>query len=513
MITNLTKMILSIIVVIVTAGVITYFVIRRRRNDAAAKTVAAPAIEPAIVASSSGSSSGGSSAVPAAVPSAATNLTAVAAAGVTNLSWLAPTSGNAPTGYRVMRRTGSGEYAQIGSTVAAPIVIFADTAITTGVSYDYQIVATNNAGNAPASNTATATALAPANGFVITGVGQNVTGASPQQSWHTVTAPVRVINLLATPSGTYTGSATLKNAGGVALHTETFGAPGLNISAAGYPAIYFNPLDPVWNVNAAGTYTMEIVFNIAGTNYTRTTPITITAQDLGQGSGVGGSPILGEPSDPNADVEMIVDPYEIKGRFKIAGGSGTYNVAVKKGGATIATGTANYGTYAELTLKRFHNQEDLAGQTLTWEFEKAGNVTSVNFFTPELVHFEYIPEITFDGSGNAVYPDIEDRKLMLRYTKPFNSARLRLEDVGENLGMTPFYYLNGTIKKAGNSWDASSLSSRLVPALYLMNVTKFLVSSNVTNINDPNLNLFSGNYGVNGGKADFWIRTANNQNI
>lgn len=133
-------------------------------------------------------------------------------------------------------------------------------------------VVTGSTGAGTGTGTGTATPT-----LTITGVGQTVTGLTNPQ---TVTAPVRVINLLATPAGTYSGSATLKNAAGAVLHTEPLN--NLDISASGYPAVYFNPQNSTWGITTPGTYTMEVAFNVNGTNCTATTPLIITAADLGQ---------------------------------------------------------------------------------------------------------------------------------------------------------------------------------------------------------------------------------------
>lgn len=95
------------------------------------------------------------------VPNAPTGLTATAAPGTTNLAWVAPATGSAPTAYKVMRRTGANAYAQVGANVAFPTAVFSDTTGVTGTTYDYQIVAINGVGTGAASNTATATAQAP----------------------------------------------------------------------------------------------------------------------------------------------------------------------------------------------------------------------------------------------------------------------------------------------------------------------------------------------------------------
>ena len=126
------------------------------------------------------------------------------------------------------------------------------------------------------SSSSSSSSVAPppvgGNGFAITGIGQVVTGANPKQSYHTVVAPARVINLDTTPDGSFPCSVTINN------HTESFT---LNSNPTGYPAAYFNPADPVWGITAAGNYSVSISVTIGGTVYTQTTSTTVTNQDLG----------------------------------------------------------------------------------------------------------------------------------------------------------------------------------------------------------------------------------------
>lgn len=122
----------------------------------------------------------------------------------------------------------------------------------------------------------------PVKGFVITGVGQTVTGLTTPQ---TVQLPVRVINLTATPAGIYSGSATLRTANGTVLHTETITDLNISSGAGAYPAIYFNPRNPVWGITGAGVYSMLVSFTIEGVVYSRSVDITLTNEDLNIVSG------------------------------------------------------------------------------------------------------------------------------------------------------------------------------------------------------------------------------------
>jgi hypothetical protein len=179
------------------------------------------------------------------------------------------------------------------------------------------------------------------NGLTIMGVGQSVTGASPQQ---TVTAPARVVNLDATPDGTYSGTAKLKTQGGTVLHTETL--TNLNVSPSGYPAVYFNPQNPVWGLTTAGTYVMEVMLTIAGTNYTATTNLVITNEDLGIIVGGGTSGVSIVDYSINNGNEVVLS---------LAGGTvgQSTTIQLKQGATVVGTLTANYAASMTVTSSQY----------------------------------------------------------------------------------------------------------------------------------------------------------------
>lgn len=169
----------------------------------------------------------------------------------------------------------------------------------------------------------------PTTGFVITGVGQTVTGLAVPQ---TVTLPVRVINLTATPAGIYSGSVALRTANGTVLHTETI--TDLNISSTGYPAIYFNPQNPVWNIPGPGTYTMLISFTIQGVLYSRSVEISLTNTDLGIVVG-GNSGVTVQDYSVNNGNEVVLS---------LTGGTvgQSTTIQLKQGATVVGTLTAAY---------------------------------------------------------------------------------------------------------------------------------------------------------------------------
>lgn len=91
--------------------------------------------------------------IEAAPPAAASGLAAVpVSSSQINLSWTG--NSNLATAFRILRKTGAaGTYAAI-SQVPANLTSFSDMGLTPGTDYYYEIVATNAAGDAPASNEA-----------------------------------------------------------------------------------------------------------------------------------------------------------------------------------------------------------------------------------------------------------------------------------------------------------------------------------------------------------------------
>lgn len=180
----------------------------------------------------------------------------------------------------------------------------------------------------------------PVTGFVITGVGQTVTGLTVPQ---TVTLPARVINLTATPSGIYSGSVSLRTANGTVLHTETI--TDLNISSAGYPAIYFNPQNPVWNIPGAGTYTMVISFTIQGVLYSRSVDIPLTNTDLGISGGGTSGVMVQDYSITNGNQVVL----------SLTGGTigQSTTIQLKQGSTVVGTLTSAYAASMTITSSAY----------------------------------------------------------------------------------------------------------------------------------------------------------------
>jgi len=108
-----------------------------------------------------------------AVPGAPTSLSAAASSqGGIQLSWSAPMSGGAPTGYRVYRGTSSGTEAY--PAAVGLVTQYLDQSAQPGVRYYYKVMAFNAGGTGPFSNEASA--VAPTSGA--TSEPQTVTGTA-----------------------------------------------------------------------------------------------------------------------------------------------------------------------------------------------------------------------------------------------------------------------------------------------------------------------------------------------
>ena len=115
----------------------------------------------AINAAGTGAASSAASATTAApdVPGAPTGLGATANGQTRiNLTWTAPgDGGSAITRYRLERKTASGSYSVVSSSIAANATSYADSSLSAGTAYTYRIRAVNAVGNGGWSNEASAT--------------------------------------------------------------------------------------------------------------------------------------------------------------------------------------------------------------------------------------------------------------------------------------------------------------------------------------------------------------------
>ena len=81
--------------------------------------------------------------------------------GQVSLSWTAPVTGGAVTGYRLWRQTGPAAWAVLGSELAADVLSHTDTAVTAGTTYRYRLQARAAAGYGVRTAALTAAVTAP----------------------------------------------------------------------------------------------------------------------------------------------------------------------------------------------------------------------------------------------------------------------------------------------------------------------------------------------------------------
>jgi chitodextrinase len=169
-------------------------------------------------------------------PTAPSNLGATAFSGNRiDLSWTAATDNVGVTGYLIERCTGGGcsNFAQIAAP-AGTGTTFSDPTVSSGISYSYQVRATDAAGNlGPYSNVASATTPAPDTQPATAPSGLTATGVSNAQinlSWTASTDNVAVTGYLIerctgsgclnfTQVGTTTGTGTTYSDSGLATST------------------------------------------------------------------------------------------------------------------------------------------------------------------------------------------------------------------------------------------------------------------------------------------------------
>ena len=96
-----------------------------------------------------GWSNGVSATTPATVPEVVGKFAATAAtATAIDLTWTAPDDGgNGITGYDLERKTASGSYTSVPSSVAANATSYSDSGLSKGTAYTYRIRAVNAVGN------------------------------------------------------------------------------------------------------------------------------------------------------------------------------------------------------------------------------------------------------------------------------------------------------------------------------------------------------------------------------
>jgi len=189
---------------------------------------------------------GAFSSAPATVPGAPTGLAATAGNGSVALSWTAPSSngGSQLTGYSIYRGTTKGGE---GTTAVATVTgtSYADTGVTNGTTYYYEVSAVNSVGTGPASNEASATPQAVTGDF-------SLSISSPSSRY-----------LGSSGSASYTVTITPSNGFSGAVSLNVTGLPaGVSGSFSPNPATSSSTLTLTWS----GERFSRTTFTVTGTS-------------------------------------------------------------------------------------------------------------------------------------------------------------------------------------------------------------------------------------------------------
>ena len=199
---------------------------------------------------------------PPSPPSAPSNLAATAGNAQVILTWQPPASdgGSAITNYRVYRGATSGGEALL-STLGV-VTSYTDTAVTNGLTYYYQVTATNGAGESPKSNEVSATPTAP---------------PPPPPDFGISAAPSSLtIHLGSSGTSTITLSSLNGFAGTVSL------SPSITCSGTCiiYPTATLNPTSVTLAAGGAGTSTLTVSTTVLTTPGTYVVMITATSGSI-----------------------------------------------------------------------------------------------------------------------------------------------------------------------------------------------------------------------------------------
>ena len=130
-----------------------------------------------------GTVSGNTSALPQ-PPSNPESFTAALASGAVSLSWAAPASGSAVTGYRLWRQEGDGAFAQLGSDLAATVTTYTDSAVQNDHVYRYWLQALSDEGpGVPTTTLALAVMAVPVVPAAVSTVTATATITTLQLGW------------------------------------------------------------------------------------------------------------------------------------------------------------------------------------------------------------------------------------------------------------------------------------------------------------------------------------------
>ena len=117
-------------------------------------------------------------------PAAPASFTATLADGEVTLTWTAPPTGATVTGYRLWRQTDAGDFAQLGSDLAATLLTHTDSTVSNGHVYRYWLQGLSDVGpGVPTATVALAVMATPAVPAAVTALNTAATTSSLLVSW------------------------------------------------------------------------------------------------------------------------------------------------------------------------------------------------------------------------------------------------------------------------------------------------------------------------------------------
>lgn len=215
--------------------------------------------------------------------------------------------------------------------------------------------------------------------------------------------------------------------GGVLLHTE----PIANLDTAAFPAIIFDPKNPVWNFDGPDTYTLQLTTVVNGTTYQDSTQIQLIQADFDCGTGGGG----GE----GGNTGIIIEDYAVSGStgkkvdLNLSGGfdSEDTTIVLKVGNSTVGTLTGDYaGTMSVDSSVYGHVDVYING------------IDKGTVYIPQRLFGSFVVE-----QGKAV--DENNNFMELTFTQN-SDGTFTINDIGTAGFTTKYYNINGKWRNSGS---------------------------------------------------------------
>jgi hypothetical protein len=326
------------------------------------------------------------------LPGQVTNVSATAGLGQATVSWTAPSSGGAPTSYRITPYIGANAQAPV--TVAAPATSKTITGLTGGTTYTFRVAALNEAGAGPESSPSNA--VTPTSATVPGAPTSVAATAGPLSATVTWTPPSNdggspmtgykitpYVGTSAQPPVTAAGSATSAAVPGLSGGTSyTFTVTAVNAVGAGPESAASNAVTPT-TINPPGAPTgVSAVAKSAGAQVSWTAP----ASDGGGAiSGYRITPYVGASAQAATTVQSTATTASVSGLTN--GTAYTFTVAaINAAGAGAESAPSGSvtpnGMIFDLATPSTVDSEDGNSVELGVKFrsDAAGSINGIRFY-------------------------------------------------------------------------------------------------------------------------------------